>query len=92
LTDDRFEDAMQFETLATPISELAVLTDGLQRLALDFAIRAPYPAFFQPLFSGLRTAAGQDSLTEHFQAFLDSPRVNDRTDDDKTLVFAVRCS
>lgn len=92
LTEDRFEDSILFEAVATPISELAVLTDGLQRLALDFAARGPHPAFFQPLFAKLRTAAGQDSLAARFRSFLDSPRINDRSDDDKTLVFAVRTS
>ena len=90
LTDDQFARAVRIETIAERITELAVLTDGLQRLALDFAARAPHPEFFRPLFRRLLTEADPGSLVEPFRVFLDSPRVNDRTDDDKTLVLATR--
>jgi hypothetical protein len=90
LTDDRFADFIRFETIADPIFEVAALTDGLQRVALDFTARAAYPAFFRPLFNELRTAPNPELLVEPFRNFLDSQRVNERTDDDKTLVLAVR--
>jgi hypothetical protein len=91
LTDDTFRDVMRFETISDPILEVAVFTDGLQRLALDFTARMPFPEFFRPLFHELRTAADPESLAAPFRKFLDSDRVNERTDDDKTLVLAVRC-
>ena len=90
LTDERFAEALQFDTSTEPIAEVAVLTDGLQRLALDFATRTPHDAFFRPLFAGVRSAVDLESLFEPLRAFLDSPRVNQRTDDDKTLVLALR--
>jgi hypothetical protein len=90
LTDDSFGDLVRLETVTDPIVEVAVFTDGLQRLALDFTARTAYPGFFRPLFNKLRTAADPESLVEPFRTFLDSDRVNERTDDDKTLVFAVR--
>lgn len=90
LTDDQFVRTIQVELVPERITELAVLTDGLQRLALDFAARAPHPEFFRPLFRHLRTASDPEPLLEPFRQFLDSSRVNDRTDDDKTLVLAIR--
>lgn len=90
LTDDGFAERLRFETLAGPVAEVAAFTDGLQRLALDFATRTAHPAFFGPMFKQLRDAADPETLTEPFRGFLDSPRVNERTDDDKTLVLAVR--
>lgn len=90
LTDDQFVHLLQFETIEEPIVEVAAFTDGLQRLALDFTARVGHPAFFQPLFNQLRTATDAQSLVEPFRNFLDSDRVNERTDDDKTLVLAVR--
>lgn len=90
LTDERFADCMRFETITGPIHELAAFTDGLQRLALDFTIRAPLPAFFRPLFNELRNSTETGALVEPFRNFLDSSRINERTDDDKTLVLAVR--
>jgi hypothetical protein len=90
LTDDAFADLIRFEAVTNPIVEVAAFTDGLQRLALDFTARAACPAFFRPLFNELRAAADPESLVVPFRQFLDSDRVNQRTDDDKTLVFAVR--
>ncbi len=90
LSEERFADALRFEAVAGPVAELAVLTDGLQRLALDFAARTPHAPFFRPLFDQLRLAPDPDALAEPFRGFLDSPQVNARTDDDKTLVLAVR--
>jgi hypothetical protein len=90
LTDDSFAGLMRFETVKDSIVEVAALTDGLQRVALDFTARTAYPGFFRPLFNELRIAANLESLAEPFRKFLDSDRVNERTDDDKTLVLAVR--
>ncbi|WP_020475168.1 PP2C family serine/threonine-protein phosphatase [Zavarzinella formosa] len=90
LTDDQFTEKIRFETTTNPVTELAALTDGLQRLALDFAERSPHAAFFRPLFDRLKSVADPESLLQPLRDFLDSPRVNNRTDDDKTLLLAVR--
>jgi len=92
LTDDRYADVLQFAISTESITELAVLTDGLQRVALDFAARVPHPPFFRPLFRRLWDTPECESLLEPFRTFLDSPALNARTDDDKTLVLAVRRS
>jgi hypothetical protein len=90
LTDDSFAGSIRFETVTESINEVAALTDGLQRVALDFTARAAYPGFFRPFFNQLRNATDVETLSEPFHAFLGSDRLNDRTDDDKTLVLAVR--
>lgn len=90
LTDDRFAEVIQIETSSARITELAMLTDGLQRLALDFTARAPHQEFFRPFFQRLHSEPDAETLLEPLRHFLDSPRVNERTDDDKTLVLAVR--
>ncbi len=68
------------------IHGIALLTDGLQMLALDFPKNTPYKPFFTPLF---RFAGDHDGTEEELVAFLDSERICARTDDDKTLVLAV---
>lgn len=90
LTDERFAEVIRFEAISERITELAVLTDGMQRLALDFAARAPHMEFFSPLFRRLRAESNPEQLVEPFRQFLDSSRVNERTDDDKTLVLTAR--
>lgn len=74
-----------------PIDRLALLTDGLERLALNFAETIPHARFFEGLFApiGQRDAVGRNAvLTAQLATFLDSANVNARTDDDKTLIVA----
>lgn len=75
-----------------PIDEVALFTDGLQGLALRFEARAAHAPFFRPMFAQLRAQPPGDAgaLAAGLRAFLDSPRINARTDDDKTLVLATR--
>ena len=64
----------------------AVMTDGMKLLAINYTTNAASPAFFGPLFRH----ASQPDFASALAAFLASPRVCEKTDDDKTLVLAVR--
>jgi len=79
-------------TAAENVHEVALLTDGLQGLALRFSTREAHGPFFEPMFARLRREReGQPKgLLEELRAFLGSAPVNQRTDDDKTLVLATR--
>ena len=70
---------------------LALVTDGLQRLALDYGTYQPHPGFFAPLFARLQAASTADipAFEHELHGLLDSKAVNERTDDDKTLVLAL---
>jgi hypothetical protein len=70
---------------ARGISGVAVLSDGLQLLALDMGAAQPHAGFFNPLFD---FAADADASADELATFLASPRVSARTDDDSTLVLA----
>ncbi len=76
----------------TGANALALFSDGLECVAIDFAGRKAFAPFFQPLFQALRTAQDPATLQQELQSFLDSPRINDRTDDDKTLILATGSS
>ena len=69
---------------------LALLSDGLQMLALNYGTKAAHQPFFAPMFASLRKADDAQELLVPLKQFLDSKAVNDRTDDDKTLVLATR--
>ena len=90
LTSDEY--AKQLEFLATPskCSKVALMTDGIERIALRFDIQTPHIPFFDPLFRALRSTADIDSLNEGLRGFLGSNSVQLRSDDDKTLVLATR--
>jgi Protein phosphatase 2C len=94
VTEDDAVEHLQFESIRRRIVEAALLTDGLQAIALNYQQRTAHEPFFKGLFAPLRTAEAGCSreLSESLAAFLSSPRVNEKTDDDKTLVLASRTS
>jgi Protein phosphatase 2C len=76
-----------------PIAAVSVFSDGLERLALDLKARQPFAPFFDSVIAPVVGSAliGKDSeLSGKLDSFLDSDGVNSRSDDDKTLVLAVR--
>lgn len=73
-----------------PLSALAVMTDGLLRLAFDLSEDRPHAPFFKPLLDFAANPKNLSRAHEQLRAFLDSPRINARTDDDKTLVLAAK--
>jgi hypothetical protein len=71
---------------------LAIFSDGIERLALSFAKTEPHGPFFDSMFRavGASRAKGCDlDLSRKLAGFLDSPAINSRTDDDKSLILAV---
>jgi hypothetical protein len=92
LTGSDFEQRLVFRSLGQSVDELAMLTDGLQPLALHYASRSVHAPFFDPMFKSLHATLDEEDLEGPLLAFLTSKQVNDRTDDDKTLVLATRRS
>jgi hypothetical protein len=90
LTDLAFADNLAFEMRTETVDELALFTDGLQMLALNFADRSVHRPFFLPMFRKLRAAVPGEGLPRALASFLRSPAVNQRSDDDKTLLLATR--
>lgn len=90
LTDPRVEELMLFDRRDTAFGAVSAFTDGLQALALNLAGRCAHEPFFAPMFKLLTDAVEPSDLNVPFRQFLNSKAVNDRTDDDKTLVIAVR--
>jgi hypothetical protein len=95
VTDTNAAENLECQWLNEPISEIALLTDGLQPLALHYQSRQAHKPFFRPLFQCLRDYPETGDLLElatALERFLDSPAVNQRTHDDKTLILASRWS
>ena len=95
VTDASAACCLECAVLAETITEVALLTDGLQPLALHYQTRQAHEPFFRPLFQCLRDYPETGSLPELAAAlarFLDSPAINQRTHDDKTLILASRWS
>jgi hypothetical protein len=69
------------------VDAVAAMSDGMQMLAVKYADNSPHPPFFIPLF---RFAGNPGATDEELASFLRSERVCSYTDDDKTIVVAVR--
>ncbi len=80
--------AAQFTIWQGRAQYVALFSDGLQRLALQMPLGKPHAPFFAPLFQ-FAAQAGENA-DEQLAAFLRSPRITARADDDLTLVLAAR--
>ncbi|MFN3380094.1 MAG: PP2C family serine/threonine-protein phosphatase, partial [Runella zeae] len=92
VTDKNAIDHLQVFITSSPITEIAIFSDGIQHLALSFKTLTPHLPFFEPMLEVLRKCDTDrmESLNYQLASFLNSKQVNERTDDDKTLVLATR--
>lgn len=90
VTEEDALDHLHVNVINAHIDEIALFSDGIQRLALSFENRTPHTPFFEPMLQVLRKARLDEceTLDEQLARFLNSPQINERTDDDKTLVLA----
>jgi hypothetical protein len=91
-TDTDVFDKLEYALVNQSIEEIAVFTDGLQKLTLHYETRTAYAPFFSPVFKWLCLAP--EDYSEKFSSslisYLNSQKINEYTDDDKTIIFATR--
>jgi hypothetical protein len=90
ITDTNFKAHLQFDYIEKQIKEVAILTDGLQHLALQYDSSSAYKPFFDGLFPPIRgiNIEKMENMSNALANYLSSPKINQRTDDDKTLILA----
>jgi len=85
---------LRIEKTCGEFSGISLFTDGIESLVLDSASLMPHAGFLEPFYSTLRKSAlenGRDwKFSNQLKAFFLSERINNRTDDDKTFVVAVK--
>lgn len=93
LSDERaLADAVACD-LGDDVQDVALMSDGVEPLALHFASRTAHGPFFRSVFTPLHasTASGEaKDLSAALSSMLTTPGVRARTDDDTTLVLATR--
>jgi hypothetical protein len=72
--------------------QVALMTDGLQMLALRMPEGAPHGPFFRTLFGWLDGVEDAAQARVELEQLLRSPRFTARTDDDLSLLLARRAS
>lgn len=90
VTDPTADSELEFDNAEVEIGDVALFSDGLERLILDFALGEVHSAFLQGLIPYLRREppGRLTGIEKHMEEFLASERINKRTDDDKTLILA----
>jgi hypothetical protein len=93
LSDERaLADAVACD-LSDDVQDVALMSDGVEPLALHFASRTAHGPFFKSVFTPLHANAADGEAAElsaALSAMLATPAVRTRTDDDTTLVLATR--
>ena len=74
----------------TPVREIALVTDGLLNISMDMATMEPHPPFFSRLGDWLRAHREPEHPNQQLERTLSSKFIAQRTDDDLTLLLAVR--
>lgn len=93
LTDEDAPALLQIEVLPSHVSDIALMSDGLERLTLHLGSRSIHRPFFAGIFAPLLAAEGKGEipvLSAALEEFLRSESVAARTDDDLSLVIATR--
>ncbi len=89
VTDMDALDYLAIKIVDAGVKHAAAFSDGIQRLALHLQDGEPHAPFFAlslPPWTRFQRTQVAD-LEVPLRAFLDSASVNERTDDDKTLVL-----
>ena len=90
ITSSGWQNSLEVRTRRGAVSRLAMFTDGIQSIALNAASdNAPHAPFFDPLFRWADKQEDAGATSRSLAAFLSSPRVTARADDDLTLLLAV---
>ena len=90
ITSSGWQNSIDVRTRRGGVSRLAMFTDGIQSIALNAASQnAPHAPFFDPLFRWAENQDDEEAARDNLAAFLSSPRVTARADDDLTLLLAL---
>ncbi|MDQ2747011.1 MAG: protein phosphatase 2C domain-containing protein [Acidobacteriota bacterium] len=90
LTDDAAADSLRFVHLAEAVEDLILFSDGIFAVAVNYQTGKPHEPFLMPMIAPLRSGSEGSDLNEKLEKFLASPKLNEKTDDDKTIILASR--
>jgi serine/threonine protein phosphatase PrpC len=82
-------DEMQVRLLTGQQEFICASTDALERVAIRLSDWTPFPPFFKPLEEYLWETPQPEHDDAYLIQFLESERLNDRTNDDKTLLLCL---
>ncbi|MEH2059844.1 MAG: PP2C family serine/threonine-protein phosphatase [Nostoc sp.] len=78
---------MQVKVINEKQEFICASTDGLEKVAIRLSDWKPFSPFFKPLEEYLHEPVSEEEEDKYLTEFLNSERLNSRTDDDKTLLL-----
>ena len=90
LTDETATGSLRFAKVEESVEDLILFSDGIYSVAVDYQNDSPHEPFLIPMIAPLRNNLEANGLNEKLENFLSSPKLNEKTDDDKTIVLASR--
>ncbi|MFZ9856922.1 MAG: PP2C family serine/threonine-protein phosphatase [Roseiflexaceae bacterium] len=91
LTSSDYQQHLRYEHAKEQLFGIALLSDGVQPMCINYKTGDAYPGFFMPLINWL-TAFPQAQLADASDGLcklLDSDRLRQKSDDDMTLVLVI---
>lgn len=80
---------MQVKVISEKQEFICVSTDGLEKVAIRLSDWEVFSPFFKPLEEYLHEPVNPEEEDKYLTEFLNSERLNSRTDDDKTLLLCL---
>ena len=80
---------MQVKVIHEKQEFICASTDGLEKVAIRLSDWEPFSPFFKPLEEYLHEPVNPEDEDKYLMEFLNSERLNSRTDDDKTLLLCL---
>lgn len=93
VTEPEAGEKLEFDLIQGRIDEVSVFSDGIERLVLHEASKTVFAPFFDRMFPAVRAIDGNgldSGSSEALKDYLDSKVINEKTNDDKTLILATR--
>jgi hypothetical protein len=90
VTDETATERLRFKLIDEAVEDLILFSDGIYPVAVDYQVNRPHEPFLVPMIAPLRNSAVVNGLNEKLETFLASAKINEKTDDDKTIVLASR--
>jgi serine/threonine protein phosphatase PrpC len=92
ITDTTAAERLRFMFVEESIEDLVLFSDGIFAVAVDYQTTKPHEPFLMPMIAPLRIGKEIGGLNEKLEKFLASPKINEKTDDDKTIILASRAA
>lgn len=92
LTDVDANEKLKFAKVDEKLEDIILFSDGIYSVAVDYQTNQPHEPFLMPMIAPLRNGNNTNGLNEKLENFLASPKLNEKTDDDKTIILASRAA